>query len=145
MGDSPTGHYTHTRGHGVYRSSHISSVLHTRAPLEDKDESTRTSANVRGSRYEVRRPLLSSVMVGLILNQLLLIAYIQTTTAEPDGSQGSPVATRTGGGFLVSLVARGSGPDLPRGSTRRQNGGVWRPLDPPIAPFNSTRAERRCP
>ena len=80
-----------------------------------------------------------------ILNQLLLVAYIQATTAEPDGSHGSPVASRTGGGFLVSLVARGSGPDLPRGSTRRQNGGVWRPLDPPIALFNSTRAERRCP
>ena len=27
--------------------------------------------------------------------------------AEPDGSYGSPVATRTGGGFLVSLVAGG--------------------------------------
>ena len=65
----------------------------------------------------------------MILNQLLLVAYIQATTAEPDGSHGSPVASRTGGGFLVSLVARGSGPDLPRGSTRRQNGGVWRPLD----------------
>ena len=79
----------------------------------------------------------------MILNQLLLVAYIQATTAEPDGSQGSPVASRTGGGFLLSLVARGSGPDLPRGSTRRQNGGVWRPLDPPIGVFNSTRAERR--
>ena len=61
--------------------------------------------------------------------------------AEPDGSHGSPVATRTGGGFLVSLVAGGGGPDLPRGSPRRQNGAVWRPLDPPIAPFNPTGAE----
>ena len=77
----------------------------------------------------------------MILNQLLLIAYIQTATAEPDGSQGSPVATRTGGGFLVSLVAGGGGPDLPRGSPRRKNGAVWRPLDPPIAAFNPTGAE----
>ena len=35
--------------------------------------------------------------------------------AEPDGSRGSPVATRAGGGFLVSLAAGGGGPDLPRG------------------------------
>ena len=61
--------------------------------------------------------------------------------AEPDGSHGSPVATRTGGGFLVSLVAGGGGPDLPRGSPRRQNGAVWRPLDPPIGVFNPTGAE----